>query len=288
MIKAYLKLFIFILLAISFFAISAPFYIANTLLGLKSGKIMAHVLKFYSNLCLLLFGVKVISNDLYDYELTESNFLIVSNHLSYLDVLIVSSLFPSYFITSLDMKHAGFLGHICKMAQCVFVNRKSRSNISNEIQDINDKLLNEANVVLFPEATSTNGEQVLPFKKSMFQAAIDTNVATLPLCLNYQNIDDESLNIFNRDKVCWYGDMSFFPHFIEFLKLDHVCVSATIGMPIENPKNEDVRSLAAKCYSFIDYHYSKISKINEHLDLSSSSQFIPKDITSTECSQNTL
>jgi 1-acyl-sn-glycerol-3-phosphate acyltransferase len=253
-----IKFLVFISLVISFFAVSTPLYLCNYYLKVDSKNLISKILSFYAGTCLALFGIRTTVNDLYDYKLTQTSFLIVSNHLSYIDILIIANTFPSYFITSLDMKGTLFLGHICQMAQCLFVNRKSRSNISHEIKNISKKLEQGENVVLFPEATSTDGSSVLPFKKSLFQAGIDSKASVLPICLNYLSINNESVDSLNRDKLCWYGAMSFFPHFIDLLKLKEISISMTIGMPIENLQNEDVKTLAAKTYRFINNHYTSI------------------------------
>lgn len=138
--------------------------------------------------------------------------LMVGNHLSYLDVIVHSSLRPSCFVTSVEIKETPVLGQICQMAGCVFVERRSRENLSKEIAEVSESLRFGTNVTIFPEATSTNGDRVIRFKRPLFQAAIDAHVPIIPMTINYERIDGERVSLDNRDDVCWYGDMDFLPH----------------------------------------------------------------------------
>lgn len=99
---------------------------------------------------------------------TGRNCLIVSNHLSYIDILIFSSLFKSLFVTSVEMKNTPFLGFVTRLGGCLYVERRSRANLKNEILELTNALLQGFNIGIFPEATSTNGEMVLPFKSPLY------------------------------------------------------------------------------------------------------------------------
>ena len=96
------------------------------------------------------------------------NYLIVSNHLSYLDVLAMISVLNTRFVTSMEVKHAAGLGWITDQAGCLYVERRSRKNLKTEINEISKALEGGFYVVVFPEATSTNGDGVLRFKRPLF------------------------------------------------------------------------------------------------------------------------
>jgi 1-acyl-sn-glycerol-3-phosphate acyltransferase len=83
------------------------------------------------------------------------------------------------------MKNTFFLGQICKFASCLFVERRSRGNLDQEIKEITDALNYGHNVLIFPEGTSTNGDEVLRFKRPLFNAAIFSSKKVLPATLNY-------------------------------------------------------------------------------------------------------
>lgn len=138
--------------------------------------------------------------------------LFVGNHLTYMDVLAISSHVPCCFVTSREIKEAPLLGQICTMAGCLFVERRNKSKILSEISEIREGLQVQLKVAVFPEATSTNGEQILRFRKPLFKSAIDSGVPVYPFCLNYRTVGGEPINLKTRDHVFWYGDMDFAPH----------------------------------------------------------------------------
>jgi 1-acyl-sn-glycerol-3-phosphate acyltransferase len=168
-----------------------------------------YVMSGYCKLALKLAGVRVIHSG--DYEPSKMNFL-VSNHMSYLDILIIASRFPSTFVTSVEISEIPVLGLMTKLGGCLYVERRNKTNLSNEIKELTMALQKNIPVAIFPEATSTNAETVLRFKKPLFQASVDAEVLVSPLCINYLKIDNEVFSEKNRDDVCWYGDMGFLPH----------------------------------------------------------------------------
>lgn len=138
--------------------------------------------------------------------------LFVSNHLTYTDVLVISSFVPTCFVTSTDIKHTPGLGLICQMAGCLFVDRKNRMNIANEVLELKEGLEHNVNVVIFPEATSGNGEQLLRFRRPLYLAAVQAQKPVLPVCINYRRVGKDVVSGHNHQLICWYGDMDFVPH----------------------------------------------------------------------------
>jgi 1-acyl-sn-glycerol-3-phosphate acyltransferase len=146
------------------------------------------------------------------------NKLIVANHLSYLDVLILFSLYPSLFITSVEIKETFILGRICKLAGCFFVERRKSKHTpelkQTEFDKMKSKLSQGFNVFLFPEGTSSDGKGVLPFKGTFFQLAVDCGVGVSPMCLKYSGK--------NRDVVPWFGKMTFVDHLFKLCFQDQI------------------------------------------------------------------
>lgn len=175
--------------------------------------------------------------------------LIVANHLSYLDVLILFAHFPSLFVTSTDIRDTFLLGDICKLAGCFFVERKkekrSLKGKEAELQEMLRKLSLGFNVFLFPEGTSSNGRSVLPFKGTFFQLAVDTKVKVLPLCLKYTGE--------NRGVAPWYGDMTFPDHLFSLCLQKKIKVKLTILSEVEG---DEKMKLARICHEKIAEAYA--------------------------------
>jgi len=218
-------------------------------------KLLIKIIGLYSKFVLKFLGIYV--NVLGEYN-KDRNYLIVSNHLSYIDVLIIASHFPSAFVTSVEMRDTPFLGHIAKLGGCLFVERRSRANLSQEIKELTNGLLSGINVAIFPEATSSDGKEVLRFRRPLFQAAIDSKVEVLPLCLNYRYINFEPINLTNKDKVFWYGDMTFGKHFWELLKTPRVEVDLSLLPVIETQKDWDNAILAQTGHERVSASYNPI------------------------------
>lgn len=170
-----------------------------------------HLLTYYARFGLWVLRVKVNPIGLENLAGLNGG-LFVGNHLTYMDVLVISPQIASCFVTSMEIKKTPFLGQICQMAGCLFVERRNKQNILNEISEIREGLKVGLNVTIFPEATSTNGEQILRFRRPLFVAAIDGGRPVIPFCINYHSVGQEPINSETRDKIFWYGDMDFAPH----------------------------------------------------------------------------
>lgn len=185
---------------------------------------------YFTKLGLKFFGIKVKLIKKYLPE--KKPYLIVSNHLSYVDVLVISSFFPACFVSSVEISKDIFLGTLARLGGTLFVERRSKKRLLKDIDSISNALSNGMSVVLFPEGTSGNGETILPFKRTLFRSAIKSGTEVLPLCLRYVSIDGNPVNKENRDSVFWYGDMKFFPHFINLLKTKSIEVNLTVLKPV--------------------------------------------------------
>ena len=160
------------------------------------------------------------------------NCLIVANHMSYLDVMILASKIPTAFVTSVDMGEIPVLGDIANFCGSIFVERRDRSRIDRDLGAMTEALKNDFVVSIYPEGTSTNGQRILPFKKSLLMSAVDAGREIQPVCLRYLEIDHEPFSPTNCDKVCWYGKMSFMPHLLSVLRLKAVVAELLFLEPI--------------------------------------------------------
>jgi len=170
--------------------------------------------------------------------------LIVGNHMGFIDILVVNSLMPSLFVTSNEIKETPFLGLLCEMGGCLFVERRSRLNITKELGELIKYLKKGFRVILYPEATSHNGEEILPFKRTLLTSAAHAGVPIYPYAFNYISINGEPFTLKYRDAVCWYGDISFAESYIRFSSLKEVVVEVNFLEPVY-PKPEDDRGEVA-------------------------------------------
>jgi 1-acyl-sn-glycerol-3-phosphate acyltransferase len=177
--------------------------------------------------------------------------LILANHLSYIDVVAISAVRPAVFVTSHEIRDSPVEGLLARCAGSVFVDRRSTTTLRTDIRALAGLLKQGFTIVLFPEATSSSGESVLPFKSALLNAALDAGSNILPVCINYCSIDDDIITTLNRDKIFYYGDMQFLDHFLGLLKLRTIKLELVFleNIPAEISARKSVAKLAFECIS---------------------------------------
>lgn len=252
--RATIKLIGFSILIATYFVICLLLYPFYVIFPERLRPFLIKVVSFYCRFGLVLFGVEVEIDPCFK---KDKNYLIVANHLSYLDVIILGAFYPSSFVTSVEIQKTFFLGQICQLGGCLFVERRSRKHLSKEVAQLTAALKSGINVCVFPEGTSTNGESVLRFRRPLFQAAIDSGVAVLPIAISYQAIEGIRVNTHNRDQLFWYGDMTFFSHFWSFLKMSQVEVNLVETSPllVDQTDISGVDDLAQNAHLSVSQHY---------------------------------
>jgi 1-acyl-sn-glycerol-3-phosphate acyltransferase len=138
-----------------------------------------------------------------------SNGLLVCNHLSYLDILILGSLTPCVFVAKREVRHWPVLGWFATLAGTVFVHREKRTRAARSVAEIGAALRTGALVVLFPEGTSSGGATVLPFKSSLLESAAQQSHPLTAGLLAYELADGDA-----SEEVCYWKDMTLVPHLI--------------------------------------------------------------------------
>ena len=163
----------------------------------------------------------------------KGNVYLVSNHLSYLDIIVLATVRPMTFVSKHDVAAWPVIGWMTKLGGTIFVNREAKSTSYGLVETLADALAQGAPLLVFPEGTSTDGQDVLPFKTSLFEAPVRTNTTVQPMTLRYLSVGGKPLEPRLRDLLCWYGDMDFAPHAWKMLTLRGIEVEVTLGRPLE-------------------------------------------------------
>ena len=133
--------------------------------------------------------------------------LIVSNHLSYLDILVFSAVAPCAFVAKREVKAWPGVGWIATLAGAVYIDRSRRSATQAVQGQMAASLAAGVRLVLFPEGTSSDGRQILPFRSSLLQPAVENHAAITAACIAYEiEGGDPAVD------VCYHGDMVMAPH----------------------------------------------------------------------------
>ena len=143
--------------------------------------------------------------------------LVVSNHLSYLDIPVLASVLPVVFVSKADVRRWPFWGLVATIGGTVFIDRTRRQDTVQALAGMRRAFDRGDGVAVFPEATSTSGATILPFKPSLLAdaAARRTPVHWATIWYGIPGTGDtgkDDTGSGARNRVCWWGDMSFLPH----------------------------------------------------------------------------
>ncbi|WP_442753394.1 lysophospholipid acyltransferase family protein [Methylocystis sp. JAN1] len=160
---------------------------------------------------------------------------VVSNHVSWTDIIALASLYPLVFLAKSEVAGWPVLGFLARLQGTVFVPRGSRKDITRVNAAIRNVLREGRDFVIFPEGTSSDGAQVLPFRPTHFGAlrGHDGALAVTPVAIRY------------TADCGWYGDMTFLPHLWSLMKRGGVECLVAFGEAID-ARGKDRKQLASE------------------------------------------
>jgi len=138
--------------------------------------------------------------------------LVVCNHLSYLDVLILSAAMPCFFVAKMEISGWPIFGKAARNVGTIFLDRSSMSSATSVAEQMTERFKLPIPVLLFPEGTSTDGSQVLRFHSRLIDPATSTGTPITTVAIRYV-IEDGT----PEQELCWFGDASFTPHLLKVL-----------------------------------------------------------------------
>jgi 1-acyl-sn-glycerol-3-phosphate acyltransferase len=153
-----------------------------------------------------------------------SSGLIVCNHLSYLDIVVLSSTRPCVFVAKRDVAAWPLFGRLARAAGTIFADRNRRIASREAVDQIQDAVNHGALVVLFPEGTSSDGRSVLPFKSALLEPALRTGCDLSVAAINY-SLSSGSV----ADEVCYWRDMTLVPHLLNLFSKRKIDSKLTIS-----------------------------------------------------------
>jgi len=158
--------------------------------------------------------------------LPQGSTLIAANHLSYLDIVIVSAALPAAFVAKLEIASWLGFGPLAKMGGAIFVDRASRASAWDTADEMAQRLGTDVPVVLFPEGTSTDGSEVLRFHSTLFAPAVEARIPVVPAAVFY-----EMKGTGTERNLCWFGDDAFLPHLLRVLRVEGFTAVVRFGQP---------------------------------------------------------
>lgn len=188
---------------------------------------------------------------------TKEGVFFISNHSSYIDIFILYSLFLTNFVAKAEIRKWPIIGFLAYCGGTIFVNRKKSTDAKKYVNELKTTLRRGSNILIFPEGTSTRGEEILPFFSSLFQAPLETGISIQPVYIHYYKFAGSRIkDNFNLiDKMSWYGDMNLLPHVVELFQSKGVEVRVFIGEIIKTSEfsqdSSGRKALTTTCYNEI-------------------------------------
>ena len=178
-------------------------------------------------------------------------FVVLGNHSSYLDMVVLGSIYPCIFVSSVERRDDGALGVLSKSAGTIFVDRINKSRLPDDIRQLALHLDAGLPLCLYLEGTTSNGREILPFKSSLLKAIETKDAEILPICIRYTHANGEPLKGEKIDQIAWYGEMDFFPHFQRLIALGSIQAELTVLEPIRTHGKLDRKEIARCAQSAI-------------------------------------
>lgn len=179
------------------------------------GRVHFALMRTWARTALSLMGVRLAV----DGRPPEPPFLLVANHLSYLDILVLLATVRGTLLSKAEIARWPVLGFLARTTGTLFVDRTRKRDLPRVIAEIERCSARGLGVAMFPEGTSSDGAGVLPFKPSLFEVALRTRRPVHCATLGYALAPDLPPA---HMAVCWWGDMTFGDHVGRLLQLPRI------------------------------------------------------------------
>jgi 1-acyl-sn-glycerol-3-phosphate acyltransferase len=155
--------------------------------------------------------------------------LLVANHVSWLDIVVVLASCPCHFVSKAEISRWPVVGTLARAVGTLFITRESKRDALRVVHQMAEKLQpgSDAILAIFPEGTTSNGLQVLPFHANLFQAAISANAPVQPLALRFEDAATGQISLV----ACYIDDDTFVGSVWRTLKASRQRVVLNFGMP---------------------------------------------------------
>lgn len=184
--------------------------------------------------------------------------LIVANHMSWLDIPVLSTLAPMSFVAKADMATWPLFGWLARMQRTIFVAREDRRKAGAQADEIAERLAAREIIVLFPEGTTSDGNALLPLKTPLFEAAKLALAKTgleqatvLPVALRYDRLHGLPVGRAERAEIAWPGEIGLGENLLPLVAKGALDVTVHCGPPLHLDAQSNRKVIAAQAANAI-------------------------------------
>ena len=168
-------------------------------------------------------------------------FFLVSNHLGYVDIAALRGVVTGVFVAKREIDGWFLAGRMVRDMGNIYIDRNNRRDIPRAGEKIIEKLNEGEGVIIFPEGTSTRGDDVLPFNSSFFEFAAKTDLPVSYVSVSYRTPEGSPPA---SERICWWDDTTFIEHLFRLFTLKGFTAVLSFG---EQPVlNTDRKLLASE------------------------------------------
>jgi len=161
------------------------FFIVLVFFPITPKKYWIYIVRAWAKSILFCVGITIEIIGKHNSSYTRPNSMIISNHISWLDIPLLYTIYSLSFIGRAEIKKWPILNIMAKSGGTIFLDRKNKRELMQINQVVANQLSNGATIGLFPEGMTSDGKQVLPFKAPLLEAAIMANSTIVPLVIKY-------------------------------------------------------------------------------------------------------
>jgi len=172
-------------------------------------------------------------------------FLLAANHLSYLDIVVLSALAPQGFVAKSEMATWPILGPMAKGMGTLFLDRGNPRDTLRVSRELNTLWQMGTSACVFLEGTSSNGDCILPFHSALLENSARHSRPVVAAHLRYTSPDADVRNV-----ICWHGEQAFLPHLFHLFTLPRI--EAQIRLDSRPTLASDRRQLAATLWKRVE------------------------------------
>lgn len=191
---------------------------------------------------LALCGMKLVVHN--DSARLDAGALVVSNHVSWIDIYVINAWRPTPFVSKAEIRHWPLIGWFAQNLDTVFIEREKRSDARRIMQELSSRLERGELMCVFPEGTTSSGVALLPFHSNMFQAAVAAGKPVQPLCIYYEDAQGRQ-----STAPAYIDDLSLKESLDAMLKAGPLTAHVYVGEPIAA---DDRRTLAARAQAAVN------------------------------------
>ena len=202
--------------------------------------------RWFHRMAARLLGLRI---KLVGAPIAEGPCLVVANHVSWLDIVVLGALVEGRFVAKKDMAAWPGIGLLARWQRTVFVDRTNRRQAGQQASEIAAALVAGDKVILFPEGTTSDGNLMLPFNASLFASVREAarqlgELCVQPVAIVYTNIHGIPMGRTLRGKAAWIGDQDLVPHLLACLRTGALDVEVVVGQPATVTADVDRKALS--------------------------------------------